>query len=348
MPPTLVHFNGGVNLADTETVMREVAARVPEGVRRIPDGETGDRQNWIFFQLQRFLRTPGLEQVTMGNPDEGYVALPKLRLAEGTTPEAVQWPDLGYSEVYQDSYATFRRLRDEGVLPAGVRFQVQYPTPLASVNGWIQPEDQEAVEPGYEQALFADLDALLAAIPHDDVAVQWDVAVEFGILDGPFEPAPGQDLDGIVARLARCLDRVPADVPVGLHLCYGDYQHEHFVQPESLATQVGITNAVTAAAARPPDWVAFTVPQDRPDEAYFAPLADLDVPESTELYLALVPYHADRQDPSTTAEQIGHVDRHLGGRAWGICTECGMARAESAEIPGLLDLHRDILAGARG
>ena len=54
MPSTAVHFNGGVNLADAETVMREIAARVPRGVTRIPDGETGDRQQWIFFQLQKF------------------------------------------------------------------------------------------------------------------------------------------------------------------------------------------------------------------------------------------------------------------------------------------------------
>jgi hypothetical protein len=42
-------FNGSVNLVDTESVMREIAARVPSGLRRMPDGETGDRGNWIFF-----------------------------------------------------------------------------------------------------------------------------------------------------------------------------------------------------------------------------------------------------------------------------------------------------------
>ena len=31
-------------------------------------------------------------------------------------------------------------------------------------------------------------------------------------------------------------------------------------------------------------------------------------------------------------------------RAWGICTECGMGRASRGEIPGLLDLHREIVA----
>ena len=45
MPADHVHFNGSVNLADAESVMREIAARVPSGLRRIPDGETGDRGN---------------------------------------------------------------------------------------------------------------------------------------------------------------------------------------------------------------------------------------------------------------------------------------------------------------
>jgi hypothetical protein len=34
----------------------------------------------------------------------------------------------------------------------------------------------------FERARFADLDRLLAADPHNELAVQWYVAVEFGIL----------------------------------------------------------------------------------------------------------------------------------------------------------------------
>ncbi len=38
------------------------------------------------------------------------------------------------------------------------------------------------------------------------------------------------------------------------------------------------------------------------------------------------------------------IGSHLGDRPWGICTECGMARAERVEIPTLLDVHREIIA----
>ena len=351
MPPTGVHFNGGVNLADAETVFREISARVPHGVRRIPDGETGDRANWIFFQLQKFWQTPGLEQAAPQDLDApGYKEMPKVRLTNGVSPDSVNWPNLGYADAYLASHRIYRRLQDEGVIPAGVRFQVEYPTPLASINAWVVDEDQDALEASYEDALLADLDQVLTQIPHDQLAVQWDVAVEFGILESGFGATPQQTFESIVERLARLVDRVPVDVPVGLHLCYGDYKHRHFKQPASLETQVRLVNALNAKARRQVGWFAFTVPQYQREASYFTPLHGLRIIRGTELYFALVPYHPDEQEPGTTAEQVRLVDEQLinhpgnGGLSWGICTECGMARAEREDIPRLLDLHREILA----
>jgi methionine synthase II (cobalamin-independent) len=343
MPPSAVHFNGSVNLADAETVMRELASRVPVGVRRIPDGETGDRGNWIFFQLAKFLRTPGL--CPAGDQSaESYQEIPKVRLADGTDPDSIAWPDLGYAQAYQESFESFQQLRKADVLGDQVRYQVQYPTPLASINGWVVPEHHDALQPSYTRALFADLERLLNALPHDQLAVQWDVAVEFAILEQQdFASPETQTFTSIAQWLAECVDRVPAGVPLGLHLCYGDFQHQHFVQPRSLLRQVQVLNAVTESAKRPPSWCSFTVPQDQRDPAYFEPLSELRATEQTELYFGLVPYHPSQQEPGTTDAQVKLIDQHLGERAWGISTECGMGRAAADEVPGLLDLHREIL-----
>jgi hypothetical protein len=350
VPPGHAHFNGSVNLADAETVMREIAARVPSGLRRVPDGETGDRGNWIFFQLHRFVQLPWLVPAGPLDGEAGdYSQMPQLRLADGVDPAQVSWPDLGYADVYAASYAIFAALRQQGVIPAGVRFQVQYPTPLASIGCFIVSAQQQALLGSYERAMFADLDRLLAQVPHEDVAVQWDVAVEVGVLEGAFGPGGAQAFDPIVASLARCVDQVPAEIPTGLHLCYGDYGHQHFKQPESLALQVRVVNAVSTAAKRPVSFVSFTVPQHQDEEGYFAPLAELTAGPGTELNFALVPYHPAEQVPGTTQAQVRHIDAALaaspgGPRAWGICTECGMGRAGRDEIPALLDQHHQILA----
>ena len=84
MPADHVHFNGSVNLDDAESVMREIASRVPSGLRRIPDGETGDRGNWIFFQFRKFAQLPWLVPARPpGAPEGDYEQVPLLRLADG-------------------------------------------------------------------------------------------------------------------------------------------------------------------------------------------------------------------------------------------------------------------------
>jgi hypothetical protein len=75
----------------------------------------------------------------------------------------------------------------------------------------------------------------------------------------------------ITGSLARCPEQVPAGVPAGLHLCYGDYQHQHFKQPGSLQLQVRLLDAVSAAAWRPVSFASFTAPQHRRDQANFSP-----------------------------------------------------------------------------
>jgi hypothetical protein len=352
MPPSSVHFNGSVNLPDAETVMREISARIPSGVRRMTDGETGERNYWIHFQIQKFVAMPEfelLERVQVYETEDDAPAMPQLQLAADASADSVQWPNLGYADAYIESYELFRGLQDEAIVPGGARFQMQYPTPLAGLAGAFAPEALPTLVASYGAALFADLDRALASIGHDRCAVQWDVAFEFGLLEGGFGPV--LPVDQVAPPLIACIDQVPDDVPVGMHLCYGDYGHQHFVQPESLATQVGLVNALSAGARRPLDFVSFTVPQARDDAGYFVPLRDLQAPPETELYFALVPYHPDDQASGTTARQVEHVDGALaqsaaGARAWGICTECGMGRVAADDVPRLLDLHREILEGA--
>jgi hypothetical protein len=361
MPASGVHFNGSVNLPDGETVMREISARVPRGVRRMTDGETGERGYWIVFQIQRLGSVPELEQLSSHQGYDTGDSAPEIlqfKLADGASADAVQWGDIGYATAYQRSFEQFETLQQAGTIAAGLRLQLQYPTPVAVMAGTIVPEDLPAVTASYERALFADLQRALTELPHERIAVQWDVAVEFGLLEAnklgqDFGAWPRASLPELLPALVRCIDEVPADVPVGMHLCYGDYGHQHFIQPESLALQVELVNAVVADARRPVNWFSFTVPQARSDDAYFMPLEGLWVSPETELYFALVPYHPDDQPVGTTEEQSRLIDTHLpsspaGAREWGICTECGMGRVDQADIPKLLDLHRELLAAHAG
>jgi len=97
--------------------MREVLGRIARGLRRVPDGETGDRGNWIFFQFVKFKETEGLEVRQRGAGAAS--SRPKIGIRPGV--ETVDWPDLGYARAYRESYEVFRRLDVEGLVAPGVQ-----------------------------------------------------------------------------------------------------------------------------------------------------------------------------------------------------------------------------------
>ena len=152
-------------------------------------------------------------------------------------------------------------------------------------------------------------------------------------------------LAAIAPALVRCIERVPADVPVGLHLCYGDYGHEHFKQPESLRMQVDLVNALTAAAARPLDWASFTVPQARDDSDYFDPagrpagrLGDRALLRPRPLPPRRPAGGHDRRSQQSTS-----LDASPGGSRVGHLHRVRDGRVAAEDVPALLDLHRRIL-----
>jgi methionine synthase II (cobalamin-independent) len=151
-----------------------------------------------------------------------------------------------------------------------------------------------------------------------------------------FEPAEA----GIIDRLVRIGNRVPADVELGFHLCYGDAGHQHFTQPTDAAVLVRVANALIDGLDRPLNWLHLPVPRERDDEAYYAPLADLRVGDETELYLGLV-HRTDGMEG--TQRRIAAASKVV--PAFGISTECGLGRRPSETVPELLELHAAVARG---
>ena len=215
-----VHLVGSVPLASTELVFRTVAGAIGDRLRRIPDGETGPRSDWIVWQLPIFTSQVELEVVPPA--PESWRPLPRVRLGDGARTENVRFEALGYADAAIASYRTFARLKRDGVVPVACRFQVCLPTPLAPVCAFVVPEHQPLLEPLYEAGLLGELERILGEVPHDQLALQWDTNFEFGMLEGVF-PVWFDDIKGgILERLLRLSRHVPHDVELGYHFCYGD------------------------------------------------------------------------------------------------------------------------------
>jgi hypothetical protein len=334
--PRGVHLVGSVPLENAEQVFRTANDILGGRLRRIPDGETGVRTNWIGWQAGVLMQHPLFERVPT---DSAYSPLPHFRLRAPTPAEAIRFENLGYADAARASWATFQRLRQAGALPAGTRFQVSLPTAVATVAFFVTPADQAATEPGYEARLLEELREITETVPHDQLAIQWDVAVEFGILEGVFPTGLQADEAGLIARLVRLGEAVPADVELGYHLCYGDSGHQHFTQPADTARLVAVANGIAAGLKRPLNWIHLPVPRDRSDDAYFAPLRNLHLHPETELYLGLVHYTDGREG---TRRRIAAAQRAV--PVFGVGTECGMGRRPAETIRELMQIHADVAA----
>jgi hypothetical protein len=331
-----VHLIGSVPLASSEAVFRDVGARVGPLVARVPDGEVDGRP-----QVPLLVEHPDLEIVepdawTSRHP--GALLIPFLGLRPGADPEQLSFPDLGYATAALDSYRVFASLRDQGVLPAHVRFQVGIQTPATMMLLFVREADRPAIGLAYRSAVQAELTRILADVPHDDLAIQWNVVGEIAEIEGLRGPVTGDTSARVAQTLAELADLVPTAVEVGFHFCYGDIDRQHFVQPRDTRVMVTLARRLAATAARRIDWLHLPVPADRDDPAYFAPLADLDVGDGTAVHLGVV--HDDGL--AGASRRIAAAARVLPD--FGVATECGFGRRDPATIDDLLDLHREVAA----
>lgn len=326
---------GSVPLRDAAAVFQTCSAILGDRLLALPDGETGARTHWIAWQKPLLAANPAVRELAEAGT---YASV------DGDAPFAVDpahrelnFGALGYAAAAADSWALFETMQGQGLIPQHLRFQVSLPTPLAVSCLYFDADSQPVVEAAYTARMFREVDAIAAAVPRDRLAIQWDAAVEFAVLEGlrpvHFRPV----FEGIVQRLLACCAQVPVDVPVGLHLCYGDAGGRHFVEPRDMTWLVRVANAVCAGLRRPLAWLHMPVPRARDDDAYFAPLAALRLPQATRLVLGLV---HESDGVAGAKRRIAAAERHV--MNFGVATECGMGRRAPGVVPALLKLHAEL------
>lgn len=324
------HLVGSVPLADAAEVFNVTAGVLGDRLRRLSDGETGPRTDWIVWQYPVFSSQPEFEVCPPRGG--GYRALPQLRLKQGARADDLTFGALGYAQSAIASYGVFAHLKRDGRIPVGCRFQVSLPTPLAPISAFVDSEHRAVVEPVYEAHLVEELKAIVAAIPPDQLALQWDTNFEFGMLEGHVDTWFPDVRAGVLERLLRLSRYVPRDVELGYHLCYGDEGHRHGPAPADARRLVEIANALCGSMSRPLNWLHLPVPRDA-DDAYFVPFGGLRLNPDTELYLGVV----HLEDGPDGVERLAAAARRF-VPDFGVATECGWGRMGSAAVPALCEL----------
>jgi hypothetical protein len=334
---------GSVPLDNAEQVFRAVGIAFGDRIRAIPDGETGARLNWIEWQAPIFEAHP-LFQSAESLPDwrnkdatAKWKASPWYSLRPDADAATLAFGPLGYAKNAVESFAVFARCKTDGAVAPSCKFQIAIPTPYNVIDQRIAPADRLTVEAPYEARMRQEIAELCAALPHDEIAIQWDVAHEVQNLAGGRPHWFDDPENQIVERLLRIGNCVPASVDLGFHLCYGDFAHRHFVEPKDTGLMVRLTNALAHNLNRSIAWIHMPVPRGRMDDAYFAPLSGLRLAPDTRLFLGLVHFTDGVNGARNRIKAAKNFVQNFG-----IATECGFGRRDPKTIPDLLRLHVDV------
>jgi len=340
--PRHVHIVGSVPGTDAADVFARVSAALGPRLKRIPDGETGERADWITWLEPVFANSPALEK-----SDEVFrihaSAPPRVRyrLKPGRSVGDVSFDNLFYADIAERSYRDFARLKREGTIPPHCRFQIDLVPAHSVIWLYLQDDLHAPLDPVYNAALKREIDKIAARLPHDEIAIQFDVAsAVFARLERGDVSSYGQDKTRTQETFARILielaQHVPADIELLFHFCYGDSNHKHVVEPTDMGDMVDMANRLSQGIARSIELIHMPVPRDRSDDAYFAPLRRLALKPGTELCLGLV-HHTDGIEG--TRRRLATAETFVGD--FSIATECGFGRRRPETIPELLRIHAE-------
>ena len=228
---------GSVPLDSVEQVMRDFAAQLGPHMPAVPDGEVGERRSWVnrlcylvfnghpdLETLRRPKPVDGREQLLPRARDEAW----QFRVRPGVAQVLFGNPGtrLGYARDAISSHFVFKTLREKGVLPQGLRFQVSIPMVNSVVRPlyFPEPSDVDKVRPGFEELLAGELATIFARIPHEDLAIQWDCAWETQAVSGAAGPYPAEaEIATHLAPIARLSRDIPDGVALGFHFCFGTF-----------------------------------------------------------------------------------------------------------------------------
>lgn len=349
---------GSVPFDTVEDVMETCAGSLGAHAYALPDGEIGERRNWIqALPSLVYSKIPELEPIRVVRPED--VKSPSshdpeaMKATRGTytlKPGVTEFTmELPYAADAIKAYEVFRKMREAGDITPGVRFQASLPCTVdATVGFFPDPADHPVVIRAYERAIQADIDKLLQHVPADDLVIQWDYCSEvLDILGARKEYLDGES--GIAALsqedrirkytsrdyLAPMTETIPDAVLMGYHLCYGTWGGWPMTEVEDISLCVRLANDLVKNTPRRVDFFHLPAMRDAGD-AFFKPLEDLDIGEA-KVFLGLE--LADGVDAMVLRAEAAR--KYLPD--FGVAHYCGYGRQEPARVRELL---ADLAAGA--
>jgi hypothetical protein len=339
---------GSLPADSTDSALRSAAGFFGDLVFALPDGETGPRAGWVSYERERLVRpNPGVvvlqeTESPTGLPRHAYET-PVFGIKPGVT--GLHWDSWPRIDDAIESYQVFGKLRTEGVIPAGLRFQVGLPFPSSAMNAFKADfaADYPVAERAFEDLVRRELRRLTAAIPPGDLAIQWDLAYETQDLEGVLAWTPEGAWERFAGPVTRLTRLIPEEVLVGYHLCYGTFPEWPMYEARDMALLVRMANFAVAHSGRTVDWLHLAGPRylRSEDRSFFRPLVDLE-PGDARVFLGIV---LPVDGVPGLRRRVATASRYISG--FGVAMYCGFGRQPGTDGTETMREHARVVRAVR-
>ena len=258
MPPRNVHLVGSVPMANAHEVFETVSAALGPRLKRMPDGETGERSDWITWLEPVFADNPALEKsgelfrVHASAPDGALRASRRGRRRRTCASTTCSMPISRW--ILRDVRGgSSSRARSAG-MPIPGRSGAGAFGDLA-VPGRGRPA--RPLDPDLQRGGQARDRQDRRRSRTTSSAIQFDVAsAVFARLERNEPSSYGRNKAEMQETFSNILvdlgNRVPADIDLLYHFCYGDSNHRHVVEPTDMGDMVEFANCLARDRAAGP------------------------------------------------------------------------------------------------
>ncbi len=320
--------------------MSQAIDRLGPMLSSLPDGETGERRNWIISIIESFRSHPDLELAHDGAWTD-YDDLPRFKVRKGHRLYGAAL-DFGHVEAAQASLPVFEALKSKAQLDDLV-FQVGVPGDFDMAMFTLGPTGALRNRRAFTEATLNEV-RRVNDLAHGEVVFQIEVPAELVFIART--PARGQAATAklLGTQIARLAAGAAPGTRFGIHLCLGDMNHRALGRMSDATPLVLLSNAI--AKAWPDDRVLefvhapFAAADDPPpiDPAFYQPLDRLALPPDVRFIAGVA--HED-QSLNDQRYVLASIDR-AAGRTVDVSTSCGLGRREPLAALAALDRIREL------
>ena len=330
----IAHLVGSIPLESAEVAMTAALERLGPNLRWLPDGETGERTNWIIHIIESFRQHPDLEMTSEGKWSD-YNDIPRFAVRKGHTLTGDSL-DFGHVADFDASYPTFLKLREQ-LGHEDLAFQQGLPGDFDMALFTLGPAGAFRHRKPFTEATLRTIRTIHERAG-DDVVFQIEVPAELVFvakMPGPLQPLMAAFLARGIVNLAR---QSPEGARFGVHLCLGDMNHRALGRMTDVSPLVHLSNAIQkGSSSRPLEYIhaPFAAAIEPPvnNRAFYRPLTKLQLPPTVEFIAGFA--HEDQTLHAQRALR-DHLDGLL-GRDVGIATACGLGRREPEAALAAMD-----------